>query len=254
MVLGNLSWDSAKLGIFSHSNSVSGVNLSQQQVFHTEEGKNRGLFLSLPSTHRITPDGYLTNAPSELGEKDFTHAVAYTNANKIDEDWDGVEPKLVEFDQRWKALCSSNDTPQNSVSFAGYTSTRIRDEKITNMGSIDSECMDWWKDSKHYWVDKTQGPFTVGCSDEDADNYTTDADYKDDDVCTYSCSDPNRNTTAEGKCDDSCVDGYGLNDEGVCQEGISARFIGGIESLPWGWIGAGFALIIGGKIWMGRKR
>ena len=247
MVLGNLSWDSAKLGISAHSNSVMDVKLSEQQLFHNEGVEK---MLSLPPNERLDPEGYLTNTPAEVGEKDFIHAVAYTTDQR-NEDWDGTEPIKIEYDARWTELCASNW----NWNTAGRTSKDVRDNKITGLGAIRSDCMSGsGEGTKHYWVDKTQGPFTVGCSDEDADNYTTDADYKDDEVCTYSCSDPNRTTTAEGKCGDTCVEGYGFNQDRVCQEGISARFVGGIKSLPWVWIGGGFVLIIAGKIFMSRKK
>lgn len=165
----------------------------------------------------------------------------------------GTAPKSIEWDTRWTGeIC----TTQGGHNFANLTTQRIKDSYITGQNALNEDCLDTevGQNTQHYWIDKTQGPHSFGCGDNEADNYTTEADYRDDSLCTYSCSDPNRNTTVEGKCGDTCIEGYGFDNDGVCQEGISARFVGGIKNLPWMWIGGVFVLIIAGKIWMKRRK
>ena len=59
MGLGNLGWNNLQLGI------NGGVN--NPTLFRSEEDEEAKLMQSLPNGNRITNDGYMTNAPLELG-------------------------------------------------------------------------------------------------------------------------------------------------------------------------------------------
>jgi len=204
---------------------------AQQDFVLKNEGDDTLTMETLPSGERLDSNGYLTDAPITLGDDDYVHRM-YSEG----------ELAWWDFDASWTAICrvsTRGSWPLDGSGYVNWRETMKRELRFTGYrygDGCDTE-------ANHYWVDETQGPFTVGCSDEDADNYTTDANYMDDEVCTYSCSDPNRNTTDEGKCEDSCVEGYGFNDDGICDASVSTDLNNMVSDLPWRMIGGGVAVL-----------
>lgn len=194
MDLGNLGWNSLQLGI------NGGVN--NPTLFRSEEDEETKLMQSLPNGNRITNDGYMTNAPLELGGDDFVHA--------IEDDGNSLK---VSFDSNWVDTHCSNP---GSFNYDGTSRTvkSISDE-IADLarGGWTNSCKN--VAGNHYWVDKTQ-KYSVGCGLEDATNHTDSADFKDNSLCMYECLDANRIPNSDGSCSDSCSDDYEIRD-GYCQ-------------------------------------
>ena len=194
MSLGNLGWNNLLLGI------NGGVN--NPTLFRNEENEEAKLMQSIPNGNRITDDGYMTNAPLELGDDDFVHAI---------ED-DGKSLK-VSFDSNWVDNHCSNP---GSFNYEGTSRTvkSIADD-IANLarGGWTNSCKN--VAGNHYWMDRTQ-KYSVGCGLADTTNYTDSADFKDNSFCMYECLDANRIPNSDGSCSDSCSDDYEIRD-GYCQ-------------------------------------
>ena len=212
---------------------------AQNDFVLKNEGDDPLTMETLPSGERLDSNGYLTNAPLTLGDDDYVHRIVFYSANSTN--------TKFEHDPRFKAICSPLYSGQFGSDMIGTMKSYLKSGRAFKHYDYDQNKYVYGEgcdiEVNHYWIDETQGPFTVGCSDEDADNYTTDADYKDDEVCTYSCSDPNRTTTAEGKCGDTCVQGYGFNDDGICDASVSTDIKNMMSDLPWEIIGGGIAVL-----------
>jgi len=237
-------WANRSLGILPSTNAPSLVAYSESTVTFKEEGDEK--MLTLGKGTRLNESGYITNAPLTLGENDYVHSIVSYSS--------GTHHKW-RFDPRWQTVCavatsgggygtsyldvyaSMKADLASGKSFKHYDTT----ERAFVFGD---GCLD--DDDKvkgnHYWVNESKGPYTVGCGDEEYDNYTTDADYRDDEICEYTCDDPNRLVEDNGKCGD-CVEGYGLNDDGLCDASISTDLKLTLRGLPWGMIGGGVALL-----------
>jgi hypothetical protein len=240
MVFGNQSWDLPNWRLSSSPLPMIGREMKRGETLRfQEEGDD---LPTLGSGERINGEGYITNAPKKLGDKDFIHRVVRAN-NNIQIHFD---PALL---NKCGEIRSNTYAEKTEDRTFGLTSKEVRDTELPKKIQYyenNSECD---MSGNHYWVDTMAGIFSVGCNDVEADNYSAGTDYSDDSLCTYTCSDPNRGVNDDGSCAE-CNDGYGLNDDDVCQQGITDRFIGGITGLPWELMGAGaICLIIARFMW-----
>ena len=250
MVVGEQTWE---LGGWMRSSTpmpmVSASNFSQLVSYNSEDTMPP----KIKSGERLTDEGYITNAPLDLGDDDYVHTMTK---------WIWV------FDPAWRSRCHIKSNSGYRPDGDGYSNltpirTRMKNDLIdnnafkeltyvqeTNSGKrvLNDDC----KGGNHYWVDKTQGPFTQGCSDSEADNYSEGVDYAEDSLCVYTCKDPNRLVMDNGSCGD-CNDGYGLNDDGVCEAGLSTKVFDGLSDLPYGLIGGGIIVLGVGKYLMSRR-
>jgi len=221
---------------------------SEDNIFHTEEEPEVVIdFQNLPSGVRVNENGYLTNAPKELAIEDYIHRIVFVGSSKS-------TGKFVS-DPRFKEICpeSLNGHYSNSEVIPFMKAQLKSGQALKHYDRTEEKYVyaDGCEGGNHYWVDETVGPFTSGCGKDDADNYDEGVDWNDDSLCTYTCNDPNRLINDDGSCAD-CKDKYGLNDDGVCEQGIADRFLGGINDLPWEKMGVGLVLLIGAKIALGR--
>ncbi len=242
MVFGNQSWDLPNWRVSSSPIPMRGATTQPASVVsYQSDGEE---LPTLSSDERINENGYITNAPKELAAGDFLHRIVYARG--------GSGNFQVSMDSKFTDNCGGGSS---IFSQHHYTSKKVRDSELPERISyLEDGCDEPFVEyGEHYWVDETQGPFTVGCGDADADNFSEDADYYDSSLCTYSCDDPNRNLTDVGACGD-CKEGYGLNDDGVCEQGIASRFVTGIKDLPWEMMGAGLALLIMARFVLGGKK
>lgn len=200
MSLGNLGWNNLLLGI------NGGVN--NPTLFRNEENEESKLMQPIPNGNRITNEGYMTNAPLELGDDDFVHTIG-----------DDGKSLKVSFDSNWVDNHCSNP---GSFNYEGTSRTvkSIADD-IANLarGGWTNSCKNVV--GNHYWMDKTQ-KYSVGCGLESATNYADSADFKDNSLCMYECLDANRIPNSDGSCSDSCSEDYELRD-GMCQLGATDR-------------------------------
>ncbi len=228
MGLGNLGWNNLQLGI------NGGVN--NPTLFRSEEDEEAKLMQSLPNGNRITNDGYMTNAPLELGDDDFVHAIGDDGGS-----WE------ITFDSNWVANYCSNPASYN-YDGTSHTLKSVADD-IADLarGGWTNSCKD--VAGNHYWVDKTK-KYSAGCGVEDATNYTDSADFKDNSLCMYECLDANRIPNSDGSCSDSCSEDYELRD-GVCQLGATDRLKNTVvEKAGWGVLIVSSA--IGLKLFLGK--
>ena len=240
MVIGNQSWQLSGWRRSSSPIPMVSANTFSQIMEYSSETETAP---TLASDERLNEAGYITNAPLELGDEDYVHRmVIKTSAN-------GEKNAWWEYDPSWTSQCRiiSRQGYTMATSGTGY----YRDFRKSMRRELDFTGYRYGEgcdtEGNHYWLDETQGPFTQGCGDAEADNYSADADYTDDSLCTYSCNDPNRLLTSKGSCGE-CVDGYGLNDDGLCEAGLSTKL-----SENAGLIGGGLAVLAIGGFFIKRR-
>lgn len=232
---------------------VSASNFSQFKG-ETETKKLQ----KLQTGERINPEGYLTNAPETLeGNNDFVHQIYYWDSSTSQKVSVPTTMLTYSVDSRWRTICNP-PTKYWNVS-AGFTPKKIRDSEL--IGFLTSQMAECNGSNKlpgnHYWVDKTQ-TVSLGCGDESATNYSGDSAYIDDSLCTYTCNDSNRLVMDDGSCGD-CKEGYGLNDDGVCEAGLSTKVSDGLSAFSTslaenaGLIGGGVAVLAIGGYFVKRR-
>lgn len=256
MVVGEQTWE---LGGWMRSSTpmpmVSATNFAQMKSNSFSQFKGEAetkKLQKLQTGERITPEGYLTNAPETLDENmDFVHQIYYWDSSKSQRV--SVPTTMLTFavDSKWRTICNPPSKYWN-VS-AGFNPKKIRNGELINyLTSKMPECNGSNKlAGNHYWIDKTQ-QVSLGCGDESATNYSGDSAYIDDSLCTYTCNDNNRLVMDDGSCGD-CNEGYGLNDDGVCEAGLSTKISDGLGDLPYGLIGGGIIVLGVGKYLMSRR-
>jgi hypothetical protein len=236
MVVGEQTWE---LGGWRRSSTpvpmISANTFSMMKAYKSEDTVPP----KLGSGERLTDEGYITNAPLELGDDDYVHRMFLRGEDAW---WD--------FDSSWTSKCFVQSTSGYRIEgrYVNFRTKMQEDLKFT--GYQYGEGCD--TEGNHYWIDETQGPFTQGCSDSEADNYIEGVNYAEDSLCVYTCNDPNRLVSDDGKCGD-CNEGYGLNDDGVCEAGISTKLSNSLRNLPYGLIGGSIALLVGAKYWMSKR-
>ena len=203
----------------------------------------------LGSGERLNENGYITNAPLELGDEDYIHRITPSGGNK--------QSLNIVLDELWKSKCPMvmvGGYGQNGDAINGYwyyTAKQLGERiDIESNGFGNNKCDEA---GNHYWIDETKGPFSQGCGDVDAANYTSSVDYVNNSLCLYECSDLNRISNSDGSCGNSCNEGYGLNDDGVCEAGLSTKLSDSMRNLPYGLIGGSIALLVGAKYLLSKR-
>ncbi len=256
MVVGEQTWE---LGGWMRSSTpmpmVSATNFAQMRSNSFSQFKGEAetkKLQKLQTGERITPEGYLTNAPETLDENmDFVHQIYYWDSSKSQRVSVPTNMLTCAVDSKGRTIC--NPPSKNWNVSAGFNPKKIRNGELINyLTSKMPECNGSNKlAGNHYWIDKTQ-TVSLGCGDESATNYSGDSAYIDDSLCTYTCNDNNRLVMDDGSCGD-CNEGYGLNDDGVCEAGLSTKISDGLGDLPYGLIGGGIIVLGVGKYLMSRR-
>ena len=256
MVVGGQTWE---LGGWRRSSNpmpmVSATNFAQIGSYNSSQFNSdteTKKLQKLQNGERITSEGYLTNAPETLdGNMNFVHQIYYWDFSISQRVSVPTTMLTLAVDSKWQNICEL-PTKYWNVS-GGFTPKKLRDgEVIGYLTSKMPECSGFnTMRGNHYWVDKTQ-QVSLGCGDESATNYSMDSDYIDDSLCTYTCDDINRLVMDNGSCGD-CKEGYGLNDDGVCEAGLSTKLSDSMRNLPYGLIGGSIALLVGAKYLLSKR-
>lgn len=256
MVVGEQTWE---LGGWRRSSNpmpmVSATNFTQMESYNSSHFKGETetkKLQTLPNGERITEEGYLTNAPETIESgNDFVHTISYWDSSVSSNSSIPTTTLTLNIDGKWRDICHPTK-PYWNVS-AGFTPKKLRNgEVISHLTKEMAQCNGSNQlPGNHYWVDKTQ-QVSLGCGDESATNYSGDSDYIDDSLCTYTCDDLNRLVMDDGSCGD-CNDGYGLNNDGVCEAGLSTKLSDSMRDLPYGLIGGSIALLVGAKYLLSKR-